>query len=317
MSQEKRKPTIELPDTFMGVNTKKALEKILAETSAPDKPQAHVSQPGLHSLKPVYQGLGEDYGLVFREAGRNIPFYITRDGRSRRETSISVNKILCDPTTSRLYFTQSPNALMATDGEKVEEIRKYGVKNGKEAEPWGIWREGDDVLVCLLEQGKIADHEGKVLHDNLEEPLAAITFNGRLYHAENWGRCLVDTAKNESVAKCGKWAEGLDISIDGKRLYFGGFDKKVYSYDGQSQRQVADLPFSIWSIHAVNEQGREVLYVGGYESRGITRLELDNDEVTDKSVLLEGKIENVASIAAVPLDFLEKLDRNFGVGEWE
>ncbi|RMD45847.1 hypothetical protein D6829_01130 [Candidatus Pacearchaeota archaeon] len=280
-----------------------------------------------HPLKPVYQGLGEDYGLVCQLwSGPNQPLYITPDGNSMREISIRANVTFYDPPTSRLYFTQLPNALMATDGEKVKEIRRYE----KGAAPWGIWREGDDVLVCLSGQGKIADHEGKVWHDNLIVPYEVRTLNGRLYHVEGFTRrCLVDTAKNERIATCGEWVEGLDISIDGKMLYFGSWrnhwscwrSREVYAFDGQTQRIVgvlptAEPPFIIASIHSVNEQGREVLYAGCQRSDTIHALELRDREYYRERVLLEGKVINVGSITAVPLEFLEKLDRNFGEGDW-
>lgn len=238
-------------------------------------------------------GLGKDYGLVFRasELGTQ-PVYRTLDGKTSEKIILHADKVFFDKDSNELYFT-SGNSLFQFPNQLIHDYRERTC---------GIGKFKQELLVILIDVGRIVDSSGNIKFERLNEPIELIEYRGNLYHTELDGKGLVKTP-DESIAKTGNWTSGLDV-LD--KLYFGGQNKKLYSYDG-SVREICDIGFPIWTICAVQEQNNKVLYLGGSNKKGIEILVLNDNDIKERKTILENEVSSVASINYAPLSFLERI----------
>jgi len=247
----------------------------------------------------VLEGLGVDYGCIFKSgSGKNKTF--TTDGQKVTKILEDVRSLFYDSQTQELYFIKRTELYKWPD----ELVKDFG---GEEL--WGIGKFKGDILVSLIDAGEIADTNGNVRYNGLVRPHKLREFNEELYHTESrGGRGLVKTSTGKRIAGTGKWSNGLGILSD--RLYFGGSDNVIYSYDGAKVEKICDVDFAIWSIHGVKEKEKNVIYCSGGNKIGIEVITLDDSgKVENKNTIFKDSVNEAGSIASAPLEFIKKLNK--------
>lgn len=246
------------------------------------------------SLDGVVGELGKDYGLIFVNGVHGI--YITPDGKEekrlleKKKFDSFYIKLFLD--NQDLYYTQG-NCLYKWPKELVKEF---------ETKVSGITRYNGELVVALRDEGEIVDLERNVVFEGLNDPLEIKVFGGEFYHTEGTsGRGFVKTSTGQSIQSTGDWANGLTVL--GDKLYFGGINKRLYSYDGKNVEEVCNLDFPIWGLHGVNDKRGDLIYGGGNSKRGIEVICLGRMRET---ILVEG-VNGVDSIVSAPLDYIERL----------
>jgi len=245
----------------------------------------------------TFQGLGIDYGLIFNTY---YAIFYSIDGDVTKTENLlpegvegGYSCLFFDKEEKKLYYTKSdslyewPNKLIKDFGTKV----------------WGITKFQKEIVVSLYDSGEIKNIEGKTLFDNLKNSYDLREFQGKLYHTESsGGRGLLETP-NEQIAMTGSWTIGLDVSSDGKRIYFGGADQKLYSYDGKEVKTICDVGY-IWSINSVKEKNEVIYCTGSYA--GIEKITLsDNNDLERKKIITSTL--SINSIVHAPIDFINQL----------
>jgi len=239
--------------------------------------------------------LGRDYGLVFINS-YNKEICTSLDGKTTTVIAGkgSYHRLFLEETD--LYYTQS-NSLYQWPNKL---IKNFGTRaGGITSQAWGITRYQDKLVVALIDQGKIVDENGTELFSGLTKPVELAVFRDEWYHTENYGRGLVKTP-HQSIKKTGDWTSGLTILND--KLYFGGHDQTIYSYDGNQVEEVCQTDFGIWTLHGVGN----TLYAGGSFKKGILTVDLKNNQ---QQTILEDSVYQVGSIVSAPLSVIEKLNR--------
>jgi WD40 repeat protein len=248
----------------------------------------------------TFQGLGIDYGLIFISS--HYKMILSLDGiNTETISSTSYSDYQClffDKEEKKLYYNKSnvlyewPNKLIKDFNSKICGITKFK----------------KEIIMTLYSLEKISNIEGKTLFDGLRFPYELEEFQGKLYYssAANSGG-LLETSNRQTVATTGGWTNGLDISPDGKRLYFGGQDRNLYSYDGKQVKNLCSLNTNIWSIHTVKEKN-EVIYCAGGDS-GIEKITLSGDKVLERETIIKS-ISSISSIVHAPIDFIKSLKEN-------
>jgi hypothetical protein len=251
-------------------------------------------QPVISRENKIFQGLGIDYGLIFEyDCGNQIGFTLDGTKIENLEPSISNHDLFFDKEQKKLYYTQStclyewPNKL----------IKDFGTP------AWGIAKYKKEMIVALKDSNQIVNIEGKILFDGLNTPYNLREFQGKLYHTEGTSKGLVETP-DKQIKTTGTWANGLGVSPDGKRLYFGGCDQMLYSYDGKEVKTICNSRY-LWSICAVKEKN-EVIYCAGSDY-GIDQITLSGDKVLESRKILE-HTRPIYSIVHAPIDFIKKLE---------
>ena len=231
--------------------------------------------------------LGKDYGLVFVNGwGKEI--CTSLDGKT---TTVIASKgdyhqLFFDGTD--LYYTQS-NSLYKWSDRLIRDFK---------TQAFGITKYQDKLVVALDTQ--IVDENGTELFSGLIDLMELAVFRDEWYHTEaSGGRGLVKTPY-QLIKQTGKWTNGLTVLND--KLYFGGFDKTIYSYDGNQVEEVRNTHFEIWSLNGVGN----TLYAGGFQKKGILTVDLKNNQ---QQTILEYSVYQVGSIVSAPLSFIEKLNR--------
>jgi hypothetical protein len=243
----------------------------------------------------TFQGLGIDYGLIFiRNCTNRIGFTLDGTKAENLASGGNYNGLFFDKEQNKLYYTRFtslyewPDKLVKDFGTKSEGIAKYK----------------KEIIVVLRNSDQIANIEGKILFSNLSSPYNIAEFQGKLYHTEGALTGIVETP-DKHIATTGAWTNGLDVSPDGKRLYFGGCSCQIYSYDGKEVKGLCRLDNSIWTIQTVKEKN-EVIYCAG-SGYGIEKIILSGDKILEKKMIF-GELSNVGSIVHAPIDFIKKLE---------
>ena len=237
---------------------------------------------------PQTHALGVDYGLILNVNGKMI---CTTDGAE-------VNPQLKSPTCLRDVLIDGDTLLYA-QGYK---LKKWPDEQVHYYDTWvhGIGKHHGDIIVTTRNEGGILNEHGTFLFSGLEQPWNVCSFKGKLYHTESGKRGLVRTP-HQPLHTTGAWANGLVASDD--RLFFGGQDRKIYSYDGDKFEVICEAPFRIHCI----EYAAGVIYAGGFEACGILVVPLDNP--MERKVIFSDKTLSVRSIATAPLDLIHELKR--------
>ena len=245
--------------------------------------------------------LGVEYGLVFCTTRGGGPIYTSLDGvEVRRILSGKNHSLFLDSNTQKLYYIIG-NCLYKWHEELIKDF-------GTEA-AWGVGKCKGEILIALYNSGQIVDLKGNMRFEELKKPLEFREFKGELYHVESEeGRGLVRTATGESVKKTGNWVNGLCV-LD--KLYFGGSDEIIYSYDCSNVNKVCSTDFCIWGLCGVGDKEGGVVYAGGNGKKGMLVVSLDNPQ--NMKTILEGKVKDVLSIVTAPVGFIEKLNKEAGV----
>jgi hypothetical protein len=240
----------------------------------------------------TFQGLGIDYGLIFRYGSiANIGFTLDGIKMESLAPNINYNNLFFDKEQNKLYYTRL-SSLYEWPNKLIKDF---------ETQTGGIAKYKKEIVVVLYGVDEITNSEGKILFDNLLAPYRVREFQGKLYYSGNGG--LVEFP-NKKIATTGAWTIGLGVSSDGKRIYFGGADQKLYSYDGKEVKNLCSLKTNIWSIHAVKEK-KEVIYCAGSDY-GIEKIIPSSDRPLEKRTILEN-ISDIASIVHAPIDFIKQL----------
>ncbi len=256
--------------------------------------QRTIEQLKPQSIDTVVGSLGKDYGLIFVD--NNYKMSITLDGKtptiilSKGRFGDGYNSLFLDNQT--LYYTKGnclckwPNVLVHDFKTRARGITKYN----------------DEILVALIMLGEIAKSNGEILKDGLVDPYRLVVFNNELYHIEESENGLVKTLENKQIKSTGRWTEGLTI---GDKLYFGGYDKTIYSYDGSKIEEVCKTESTIRDLCAVKDRSG-LIYACLSSGKEVLVVHLDNPE--NKKTILQDQLNEPNSIISAPIDFINKLD---------
>ncbi len=238
--------------------------------------------------------LGVDYGLIYID--RATSDLVITDGKDFEVIlrEVNLNDVFYD---EKLYYTKDcslyewPSRL----------LHDYGVNGTGGKEAVGIGKHDGRLIVTLPYVGEIADEQGNIIFEGLQQPISVCSYKGELYHTEaSQGRGLVKTPY-QLVHRPGRYALGLAA---GEKIFFGGEDETLYSYDGQVQR-VCNLGSTCGLLECVGD----VLYAAGLHKIGIHSIPLDDPSA--RKTLLRGHVpEGIRAMTAVPMTFIHELSEN-------
>ncbi|MBI4144238.1 hypothetical protein HY486_03250 [Candidatus Woesearchaeota archaeon] len=258
------------------------------------------NRKGINASDPASidkHGIGVDYGLIFPLHRNKICASIDGSEWFQLCSGESGSALFYHDSTNSLYYTLE-NMLFRWPHK---ELRCF------DSPAEGITIFKGELTVCLPEEGKIMTISGKVLYDGLTRPRNARVLNNELYYTEGSRGGGLVKAPNQKIASAGAWTYGLDV-LDGK-LYFGGEDGKVYSFDGSN---VMDEP--VWRarspikyLHAVREKDNSVnLYACCIKDRKTVL----SDEIVLAVNLTNGsehtflEERGLSSIVSAPVEFI-------------
>lgn len=231
-------------------------------------------------------GLGKSYGLIFLT--KTLGGMYTTDGKFidklTQDTSAGFRTIYLNG--DKLYYVQK-GKVYRWEGELVAPFGKNIVKS--------ICKHNNELICTLKTNNSIVTLNGEVIYHGLDSPQTLAVFNGELYHTDRRG--LVKTP-HEVIKSTGAWSNGL-ASAD--KLYFGGRDRTIYSYDGENIEELLKTDFSIFTIHVVDD----TLYAGGYKKKGLLAVPLESPK--DNYTILEQKVQDVTTIISAPIRFIKGL----------
>jgi len=243
----------------------------------------------IFSLESANEGLGGDYSLIFTNKW-NEKISATLDGEKVENSpqKKEYHTFFFDSQTEDMYFTKA-NFLYKWPHTFIGHFDSL---------TWGIEKYKGEIFVALYDDGKIVNSRGKIEYNLLREPSMIATFQDEIYCTEKRGLIKMP---DKIIKQTGLWASGL-CRLDG-RLYFGGKDRIIYSYDGKKVELVCNVGFPIWCLGGIKEKNGNLLYCGGHNKKGVEVINLSNLE--KRKTILEDKISNILSITCVPIKFCE------------
>ncbi|MBW3015452.1 hypothetical protein KY330_03455 [Candidatus Woesearchaeota archaeon] len=132
----------------------------------------------------------------------------------------------------------------------------------------------------------------------------ACYFNDELYHIEYSNKVAgLFKSPDKLIHRVPNWVEALTV-LD--KIYFGGYDHWIYSYDGSEVEQVCKCEHALRSLHAVNENDKLIFYQGTDTVDGIIRISPHGLE--NPKILYLDKVRKAFDIVAVPLKAIHELN---------
>ena len=278
---------------FRGISVDEAKnEELIDEGFSADEAGSSES-----SLEKTMGEFGRDYGLIFVGEYNSISalYVALNPSDAVKIKTYPYRKLLFHNNdlyfTTRSFVRKWPNEWICDDDLLLSGLTEY---KGK-------------FLVTAPSAGEIYDSNFKRLDYGLKGPMQIAVLNGGIYFTEDFDGLGLCRVPRESIKKTGDWSNAL-TEFDNK-LYFGGHDRVIYSYDGNKVEIITRVNFPVWSLHGVKEKDQNVLYASGYEKMGILRVNLDNPLVGQKSVVKNkpNPIHNIGSIAAAPIGYIKEM----------
>ncbi len=255
--------------------------------------------------------LGVDYGLIIVNNRRDGSIDVTTDGRTIETIEAGkggyqgyLYKLYHDvffdshDGKERLLYTTGDSLYEAKSKNEHTKLKDFG------GSVWGVTRHKEKIILCLHGADRIVSLDGSMIAE-ARSPMHIKVFNGNIYHTGGSGGGLVLSLEQRVIKGTEIWFNGLTVL--GDKLYFGGGDKKVYSYDGETVQEFFGTGFPIWGLCGVQNDDGGVLYAGGFSKMGI--LSIPIKEPTKASTILgeAHQIEDACSITTAPLPFIKKL----------
>ena len=251
--------------------------------------------------------LGKDYGLII--AADECTYSYDGNSVSLVSSGPRLKNLFFDEDSGLLYYLKPNSSFVYQYFKKIASQEQNDFSS--------ITSLNKEIVVHLsnegkMDKGKIVNLKGETVYSDLERPINSVIFQDELYYvssasfdAKGEKNYKFFKRNGEIIETAPGWYEGIAASED--KIYFGGRDKTIYSYDGNKVEEFNKTPFVIRTLHVVDDY----LLAGGNNGDRVhsTICTFDLKKGSSRLIRRTKKFRMVYSLTPAPLDFIKELNR--------